>query len=246
MKRKTNKVPHSRRIQLGYLGLVVALWNELESQVKNVLLALPPDNNRLIASWLVADLQIGPLINATRLLSKEMQWMYDRANMTMRKRRTHQKLFETHAERVEHFLTGVDILREHRNYYVHYAINDKSDPHHQRLQISRVSARGAVHWTNHPIEETALERLAFQITDYLVYGDEIEDALKKNASNDFSVRPSWPEKPPLPEKLKTTRITLQDALHPPQSLLETDSRGPAKRPARKRQTPPKKRRKKRK
>ena len=143
MKRKTNRVPRSRRIQLGYLGLVVTLWNELEVQVKSVLLALSPDNNRLIASWLVADLQIGPLINAARLLSKEMQLMYDRANVTLRRKRSPQKLFEPHAEHVEHFLPGVDILREHRNYYVHYAINDETDPHHQRLQISRISARGA-------------------------------------------------------------------------------------------------------
>jgi hypothetical protein len=219
MKRKRKAVPRSRRIPLGYLGLVVALWNELESQVKTILVSLAPEN-RLVAAWLVMDLQIGPLINAARLLSREMEWLYERVNVDLRRKRGKYKLFEPFAEHVDHFLTGVDILREHRNYYVHNAINDTSDPHQQRLMIYRISARGKVSLTSHPIDETALENLVFQIGDFLGYGDDLAEALRRNTSKKFSERPSWPEKPPLPGRLKTSHITFQDVMRPPQSFRE--------------------------
>jgi hypothetical protein len=215
MKRRVRNAPRQRRIQLGYLGLVVSLWNELEPQVRTVLVTLSPD--RLTASWLAADLQIGPLINATRLMSKEIQWMHERINVTLRRKRGRYKLFEPFTEHVDHYLNGVDILREHRNYYIHYAVADRSDRKHLKLQISKLTARGRVSYISHPIEETALENLSFQITDYLTYGDSLLEALEKNVSKKFFERPSWPEKPPLPERLKMTHITLQDALLPRRS-----------------------------
>jgi hypothetical protein len=193
--------------QCGFLGLLNCYWNELHARTLSVLVMLSPDP--LTALMLTADYQIGNVINSTRMMARERKQLGDRINAQLRKKRFKTKLYGPFFEHVEHFLNWVDILREYRDYYIHNTVFHRTKEH---VQIQKVSAKGAVWFHFDDVLTEDLQDLAKQINECLIYADRLLAALEKNESHKLSSRPTWPRKPPLPERLKTSRTILQDVV----------------------------------
>jgi len=120
--------PHSRiKQQLAALGKLNASWNELEGHIRIILMKLSPDF--LTAGLFVADMQISSLITTARMVALEHQDMLHRMNTELEaanRKGKKVKLFDDVYGHVNHLLTCTDILREHRNYYVHNTVLPKS------------------------------------------------------------------------------------------------------------------------
>lgn len=107
--------------------------------------------------------------------------------------------YESFIEHVEHYLDGVDRLREYRNHLVHNSQYDRNNE--TSLAIARLSSRGRFGFQGDEIERTELTKVSGQIEPFILYGDSLEKALN---TNDLAEPTTWPEKPPLPDKIKTT------------------------------------------
>lgn len=192
--------------QILLLGALLVHWNNIENQLREILAVLAP--HALTARLLSADFQSGNLISVTRMMAKERHSINTRINSALKEKRKKAKIVYPFLQHVEFFLSGVDSLREHRNYYVHGSIySEKSG-----VELFKVSARKRFAISGVPIECEDLRRLIDQIIEFEKYGISLIDALAKNESPTPDLRPRWPKRPATPQKLKLRRIVFDGAL----------------------------------
>jgi hypothetical protein len=197
-------------LQLREIGRLVTYWNALEWQVRELLLELAPDI--LTAAMLTADFTITGVINSVRMMARERAGIHDRVNEAIATNK-HAVPFDSILAHIEHYLEAVDRLREHRNFIVH---NSQYDPaNEERITFVRLSSRSRFAMHQGEIDDLAANTTAQWIEVYVIYGVALLKALKKNEK---ARRPAWPEKPPLPDKLKMPLPTILDSVPRPESF----------------------------
>lgn len=204
--------------QLTLIGTLAARWNDLEGAIRFLAAHVAPDS--LTANMLIVDMQAGQLVTTTRMLADEMEHFNKRTNASLLEKKQKGikvKLYEPMFEHVDFLLDCFDTLREYRNYYVHGVVIPKSAKY---LTVTSITARKGVSFHQRAVNSEALEKLIRQIDDFLRYVARLIKAIKRNNSMKTSERPTWPKRPPVPDKLSRHRTNLRDVLFPPLSSDE--------------------------
>jgi hypothetical protein len=197
-------------LQLRELGRVVTYWNELEWQVRWILMHLAPD--LLTAGMFAADMQISALLASTRMFGREKNAINDRAAELLASEEA--KAYEPFFLDLEFYLEAVDRLREHRNHVVHNSRYSRDNTQH--LLTAKMTARGRLKFHTDKIETQDLAALSAQIETFILYGERWLAAFQINESADADEQPTWPERPPLPDKLAILHPTFLDVLPRPE------------------------------
>jgi hypothetical protein len=203
------------------VGKLVLTWNDLDQWIRH-LIYLIAMNDALTVMVLTADMRTSAALNALRALTIEQDATAIRS--FRRRAAKHPDLFrpgetgpQAAAPHVQHFIDYVDRLREYRNFYVHGIGNPNPD---QGFQATGKTARGRLSAFKKAITPRDLELLTGQIQECIRYALALFHAIDQN--HPFArfapgaSPPTWPEKPPLPDKLKKPRLVLLDETDPPQ------------------------------
>jgi hypothetical protein len=203
---------------LKLVGKLVARWNDLEWGLRYILFAISYD--RLTAAILTADAQAVNLMNAVRIMASERDITTSRINVGLseaaQKEGIRVKLIEPISPHVHHLLDCIDRLREFRNFYVHGITTPRGKA--KPFSVHGITARVRLAMYHQVITKDDLTNLIKQTDEIFRYAEGVYKAILANASAKLNERPTWPKKPPLPDRLVKPRLNLQDELPPPQSL----------------------------
>jgi hypothetical protein len=197
------------RLSSSRLGRLVILWNDLEIQIRSLLLALADESKT--AEILSADLEIDVVFNAVRNLAHEYDAHRKRLNTRLlieaESRNAKVKLYEEAAAHIIYLIDCADRLLEYRNIYVHGM--------HSSGTIGDITIRGFN--TRIPLPASSqlnwlddLECVAAEIAALTRYAAALNACVQKNEKRNSHVRVVWPKRPPSPEKLQASRESVSD------------------------------------
>ncbi len=204
-----------RREFLAQMGEMLAEWNELEQHLFDLLVIL--SGSILAGTILAANLQTDSLLKTLKLVASEYDALRQRIDKTLRHKAKQKKLIvKMHGRavpRVHHLSDYVDRLREYRNYYVHgLRVENKGFYVFTRSARSRLAA----HYESLSVGKIKWLRRRIKIANG--YARKIYRSTLDNENPLLSKPPSWPRKPPLPDKIQKPRLNLLDELPQPLSL----------------------------
>lgn len=194
------------------LGKMVVLWNDLELQLKRLLVCLSDDVITVLI--LSTDMQASALVNAVETMAREYdvhrtkfgQFSKAVSEKTGRPPQT----FEPISEHVNCVIACADKLREYRNYYAHGVVTPgRNDP----LMVGGITARGGrLDTYDAQFTVAELKRITTLIGQTVRYAERVIKCISARKDDPSQTRPTWPKKLPVPEKLKKPRTSLQDRL----------------------------------
>lgn len=184
------------------LGEIIVLWNDCEGRLREMVIWL--SGGRSVANLaLTAHMTAKALADALPALTGSKS--------------------EQIREHFEWFAKGVDILREHRNYYAHgvgFVSVGMVDPD-TVAWVSHVTGKLRVKITHERVPLAKLQALRDQMLRFSVYGVRLMELADpyRNAFgfNRKIVLGPWPSKPPLPDRLRKPPPALLGAPPPPES-----------------------------
>lgn len=120
---------------------------------------------------------------------------------------------------LDHFSSYFDRLREYRNYYAHglFEVFPPMGPREANGFVTKTVSRGKLAFDSAIITSKELNFVSNHCVTLANYASGIQCAfIHPGGGRDAALRvwPSWPEKPPLPDKLTKNRDVAQP--HPPQ------------------------------
>jgi len=195
---------------LAQLGKLVVAWNDLESALGGLIFILA-ERDPVTAMLLTADMNAATMMNAIRALviehdASERRLAGDLAKDSFAKEYLGgPRVVEDAAPYVVHLIDFADRLREYRNFYVH-GINS---PRAKEGFLARGrTARGRFVFFEQPITLLNLQSLTVSIEACVDYGLKVQTAVvsaRGYLRRKDAAPPTWPEKPPLPDKLRRSR-----------------------------------------
>lgn len=188
--------PEGQEEFLAELGTLVMLWNRLE-EFARLLIRLVYYEHPDKSDILTAHMGTTSLCNTLRTLSSEFATP------------------ESH-DRIMHYVTYLEIIREYRNYYVHGILGYEEGGGY--LQATSARSRYTLHHETITIEHlrTATRR-CWRLHEYGgALFEYLEDRLRAKRKKK-TLQLQLPDKPPLPERLQKPRIMFRDEQFPPRS-----------------------------
>jgi hypothetical protein len=207
-------------VLLHEMGRLVLTWNDLDWTIRNIIFFLAMDD-AVSVMILTADMNTAAALNALRALAAERDALEARNVQSPQAikvfgRREVQPILDN----VKHFIEYTDRLREYRNFYVHGIRSPQED---KGIWARTISARGRYSMHEQPVTVADLRSLSDRIAHCIGYGIRLSHALAAaysylHFSNSAAEPPTWPEKPPLPDRLvKNRQVLLGRQDQPPPS-----------------------------
>lgn len=196
------------------MGRLIVTWNDLDQLIRGLIFNIAM-NDLMSVMILTADMNTSAAMTALRSLAVE----HDAFELGLFKRRMADderrdyvgpREMQYIAPHIQHFLDYVDRLREYRNFYAHGINSPNSDGGF--LAQSR-TARGRLALHSQIIEPSDLEAITDKIKGCIEYGTKLDTAIAQSSSylqRPNTPSPTWPERPPLPDRLVKRRRILLD------------------------------------
>jgi hypothetical protein len=198
---------------LAKIGQAVLAWNDLDQLLRN-LIVLIAARDAISVMILTADMSTSAALNALSALAVEHSAVENsvrnRALADQLQRGLGKKEAQPIVPHMLHLIEYVNLLREFRNFYVHGMRTPNSD---EGFLAQSMTARKRLSLFKQPITARDLETLTREIQKCIQYGGTIGEAINHarsylQDSNQEAAPPTWPEKPPLPDRLVKPRLIL--------------------------------------
>jgi hypothetical protein len=178
----------AKRFCLAFVDMIIT-WNCVEDEARNLLLSTSKGG---IGSY-AAVLSLGNVALSNAILA-EAEYLEQPAR-----------------ELLEHFVECMDRQRAFRNHYVHnIALLGRSmDGQHAGAMLIRTEAKPFLRHVQHAIDMERITEFAEQLEALRLYASRLNRMLRFKylgvAAEGDPALESWPEKPPLPERLTKPR-----------------------------------------
>ena len=190
----------AQKFALSFVDMIMT-WNAVEGEARNLLLSTSKGGLGTFA----AVLSLGNVALSNAILA-EAEYMD-----------------QPDKEHLEHFAECMDRQRIYRNYYVHNlsVLGRTADGKQAGALLTGTEAKPYLRQTQASLSDKRVREFAEELEQLRLYGFRLNQMLrhkfKKLASLAESPPPTWPEKPPLPERLRKPRQHLPGLPLPPQS-----------------------------
>jgi hypothetical protein len=127
------------------------------------------------------------------------------------------------SEHLEHFAECMDRQRSYRNHYVHgiSLLGRSMDGQNAGAMLISVEAKPRLRHIQEAVSRERITEFAAELEELRLYGARLNTKLRHRFHKLSALvepePPTWPEKPPLPVKLKKTRTRLPGLPPPPES-----------------------------
>ncbi len=186
------------------LGKLVVRWNDLELQLRRLLFSLCDD--WVTAAIFSVEMNMHAFLNALRIVAKEYDAHVEKLNRLIRQAAgTPHDLVSEHVHCVA---DCADALRLYRNYYAHGITSPREG---EPFTVGGINARGRLTTYDQLLTAAEMRKITVLIGRTVRYAQAVERCIAAN-EHPSRARPTWPEKLPVPDKLKKPRSNLLDRI----------------------------------